>query len=95
VKFWVDVKIDLMLETLRKQPSDDCLHLIVLDIQSAYDAARRYPIEDPELFRARCNKLLTCAKFAARHASLADLSYLEALEGPLLSVLARQTEGKS
>lgn len=92
MKMWVDTKIDLILETLRQGPSPDDLQLIVTDIHGAFDSARRYPIEDVNLLRIRCNKILVCAKMAERGAWGKDLESLRTLEGRLLNILRDRVE---
>lgn len=85
--FWVDKKIDLMVEFLRKEYDTVDVHEIVCDIQTAFDSARAFPIDDKEVYRARANKILVCVKIVERRATGFDLGYLQDLEGVLIDIL--------
>lgn len=84
---YLDRKIDLLLEVLRRAPDTYEVPLIVRDIRDAYDAARTCPSGDNEVYRVRSNKLLTCASLVRQWAVGRDYEYLGALQGVLIDVM--------
>lgn len=89
MKTYLDRKIDLMLDFLRKEEDPEEVEQVIRDIQRSYETAR-HRADDLELYRTRCNRLLICSSIAKKRVNGESRAYLDSLEGALLEVLRSQ-----
>lgn len=91
--YWVDRKINLILEFLRTGVDSETLLAVIEDLRICHDQVRGIKDMDLEFYRVRCNKLLACVGMTKKlGVSGLKLEYLDALEGVLLKVMCGRVD---